>query len=132
MEKTLQDKLYTKYPRIFINKDKTKFESPLYYGLCCGSGWFDLIDHLCSSIQDYLDRNPEVHQVEANQVKEKFGYLNFYTSGGDSTTFEMIRDAESKSRSVCETCGSTEDVARGKGSWIKYLCINCRNEADNI
>lgn len=131
MRKELDEELCKKYPRIFINRNKTKFESCMYWGFSCGDGWYDLIDQLCNSLQDYLDRNPEVPQVEATQVKEKFGYLNFYTNGGNATTFKMIREAESKSTNICETCGSIEEVAKIKGSWIKYLCLNCRNEADN-
>lgn len=127
MRKELDDKLCIKYPRIFANRNKTKYESPFYYGFEHGDGWFDLLDQLCDCIQDYLDRNPTVPQVVVNQVKEKFGTLNFYVSGGDDTTRAMISQAGKDSENICESCGSNDRVTNTKG-WIKYLCVDCMEE----
>ena len=59
-------------------------------------------------------------QVVASQVKEKFGTLRFYYSGGDDIVSGIERMAESMTAVTCETCG-----APGKsrsGGWIQTLC----------
>lgn len=59
-------------------------------------------------------------QVVAVQVKEKFGTLRFYYSGGDDFVSGIEHMAESMTAVTCETCG-----APGKsrsGGWIQTLC----------
>ena len=67
----------------------------------------------------------KVWQVEAVQVKEKFGGLRFYVNGADETANAYIDFAESLSFRVCEYCGSTKDVSQTKTGWIKTLCQEC-------
>lgn len=62
----------------------------------------------------------KVHQVVAMQVKEKFGTLRFYYSGGDSEVSGMVRMAETMSALTCETCGSPGHTRNG--GWIRTLC----------
>ena len=61
-----------------------------------------------------------VHQVTLDQVKEKFGTLRFYYTGGDSVIDGMVRMAESMSGVMCEECG-TPGERRG-GGWVRTLC----------
>jgi hypothetical protein len=107
------DDLAAKYPKIF--KPDFYFE--------CGDGWYNLLDTLCKCIQDHLDRGRgdiPTAQVVADQVKEKFGELRFYVTGGDHTTEGMIDMAEEMSRHICEVCGDRGEVR--SGSWIRTLC----------
>jgi len=67
-------------------------------------------------------------QVEATQVKEKFGTLRFYINHGDDHIYGMIWLAEVMSAGICEMCGTTADVVPSTGGWIKYLCPKCREE----
>ena len=67
-----------------------------------------------------LDVVPEVEQVVLDQVKEKFGTLRFYYSGGDDVIDGMVRMAESMSGCICETCGDAGKVRHG--GWIRTLC----------
>lgn len=94
------------------------------WGFECGDGWHGLILDLCVLLQAYLDLHPEVTQVEACQVKEKFGGLRFYTDGGDYLTDKMVEGAEACSYQVCEVCGSISGVHQTEG-WIKTLCQKC-------
>jgi len=65
-------------------------------------------------------------QVEATQVKEKFGGLRFYINGGDDEVYGMISFAEHLSYHICEQCGSTENVkVRSPRGWISTLCDRC-------
>ena len=77
MRQELQDKLFEKYPKIFAQKDLPKTETCMCWGICVPDEWYDLIDSLCESIQVYVD-NHEIDQIEATQVKTKFGTLCFY------------------------------------------------------
>ncbi len=115
------------FPLIFQGKDKPITESLIPFGLECGNGWFSLINDLCIRMQDYLDKHPEVEQVEATQVKEKYGGLRFYVSGGDEATDKMIAEAERDSYAICEKCGSTVGVHQTKG-WIQTLCLKCNTK----
>ena len=79
------------------------------WGIDCGDGWYWLIDRLCAAIQGYVDgKNGEVSQVEAAQVKEKFGTLRFYVDGADEHVRSWIQYTEYLSAHICEECGHTE------------------------
>ena len=54
-------------------------ETCMCWGIDTGDGWYDLIDTLCGLLQFNTDRN-RCPQVEATQVKEKYGTLSFYYS----------------------------------------------------
>ncbi|HSG31415.1 MAG TPA: hypothetical protein VLB82_07710 [Thermodesulfobacteriota bacterium] len=133
MKKELQDKLFKKYPKIFRQKDLPMSETCMCWGIACGDGWYTLIDNLCFSLQFDTDRN-NYPQVEARQVKEKFGGLCFYYQINASQDPDrsrkcgaiegMIDFAELMSSSICEECGSNQDVSQTSG-WIKTVCKNC-------
>ena len=124
--------LCQKYPKIF--KSRSNSEQPLdTWGLECDDGWFDLIDTLCGKIQSHIDwrsknfqdiEQLEELQVVAEQVKEKFGGLRFYVSGGDDTTNAFISFAETMSHKICETCGNPGKQQGDKG-WIHAACDPC-------
>lgn len=59
-------------------------------------------------------------QVVAIQVKEKFGTLRFYYSGGDDIVSGIERMADSMSAVMCEKCGAPGRSRRG--GWIRTLC----------
>jgi hypothetical protein len=63
---------------------------------------------------------PEVQQVTLDQVKEKFGTLRFYYTGGDDHISGMVCLAEGMSVTTCEDCGSPAE--RRNGGWIRTLC----------
>jgi hypothetical protein len=144
MKESLDQQLCNKYPLIFADRNKSATESCMYWGFSCSDGWYNIIDMLCSNIQGHinhvnkrriqlLENNPhnleipkEIPQVVAQQVKEKFGTLNFYYQGGDDTISGMVRMAESISAVTCEQCGAPGDT-RGPG-WIKTLCDLHRKE----
>jgi hypothetical protein len=73
-------------------------------------------------------KDEEEWQVEATQVKEKFGQLRFYINHEDNIIHGMIRLAEVMSKGICEMCGTTENVTSTKGGWVKYLCPKCHEE----
>ena len=111
----MQDYFPKVYPKMFVGK---------YGGVACGAGWFYILDKLCANIQHHIDwknKNEEVvKQVTIDQIKEKFGCLRFYYSGGDEYISGMVTLAESMSGVTCEECGSIGE--RRSGGWIRTLC----------
>lgn len=82
--------------------------------------------------EEYLNATPRVvrepvSQVVLQQVKEKFGTLRFYYSGGDEQIYGMVRMAESMSAVTCEECGNPGRSRRG--GWIRTLCDKHAEEA---
>ena len=59
MNQELQDKLFSKYPKIF--KDLEYIE--------CGDGWYTIIDTLCHSIQGHLNQEEmeRIYNTEHNE-----------------------------------------------------------------
>ena len=121
-----------KYPKIFKTSE-FKNEPIDMWGLECDDGWFDLIDVLCSRIQSHVDwRSKNIQEAEelsnlqvvAEQIKEKFGGLRFYVSGGDDITEAFISFAETMSMKICETCGNPGKQKSISG-WIHTACDPC-------
>jgi hypothetical protein len=137
--------LYEKYPEMFSNRHKSRRESCMSFGVECGLGWYDILDAICWKIQkneeniseriairnkyqkpnDESDLNYE--PVKFDQIKEKFGGLRVYFSGGDDYIRGVISMAESFSYKICEICG--ERGQPNKGGWIVTLCDKCRNKS---
>ena len=69
---------------------------------------------------DFRSVPESIPQVTLDQIKEKFGTLRFYYTGGDDIIDGMVRMAESMSAVTCETCGNPGQQ-RG-GGWIRTLC----------
>ena len=130
MKKELEDKLYAKYPKIFVQRKLPMTQTCMCWGIETGDGWYWLIDNLCEVLQWDIDHFKDP-QIEATQVKEKFGTLRFYTNGENDEQGGMISLAEFMSGSICENCGSTEDVTQTKG-WIVTLCKKCLKKREEL
>lgn len=79
------------------------------------------IDDDLKDLEPQLRHVPEAcPQVVAMQVKEKFGTLRFYYSGGDDIVRGIERMADSMSAVMCEECGAPGRSRRG--GWIRTLC----------
>jgi hypothetical protein len=63
---------------------------------------------------------PKIQQVVVSQVKEKFGTLRFYYSGGDAHIDGLVSMAEAMSACTCEECGAPG--RRSTGGWISVRC----------
>ena len=73
-----------------------------------------------------------IPQLEAAQVKEKYGTLRFYLSSYPSNdkvgakVREAISFAESMSVCTCELCGMPGDLSAEQGRWLTVRCDVCR------
>jgi len=101
----------------------------------CKAGNFDLFEESMKDLTnpEYKEKRrqeiingelrviPEVcAQVTVDQVKEKFGTLRFYYTGGDDYISGLVSMAESMSAVTCEECGAPGK--RVGGGWISTLC----------
>jgi hypothetical protein len=153
MNQELDKALCEKYPLIFRDRHGDMSKTCMVWGMCCGDGWYNILDRMCRLIQNHIDHSykqikwntewnarvndpdhvwtafvareerpiPEpVEQVIAIQVKEKFGGLRFYYSGGDDTIRGIVYMAEEMSYVTCEECGSPGKA--NDGPWIRTLC----------
>jgi hypothetical protein len=78
---------------------------------------------------EWIEKNaPRIFEppltIQIDQIKEKFGGLRFYYSGGDDEIAGMVSLAESLSYKICESCGSTKNIGYTKG-WITTMCQEC-------
>lgn len=155
MNEKLEQYLYNKYPVLFSEHTGSMKQTCMCWGCSHGNGWFFLLNQLCKQITDYIEnqhRNVEmcdewdkkkkkngeetierpswskekIPPVVFNQIKEKFGCLRVYSSGGDSTTMAIIKCAEAASYFICEECGRDDwTVGHTKAVWIKTICSEC-------
>ncbi len=123
--------LFEKYPKLYAQKDLPSSKSLMCYGFP-GDGWFELIDALSFDIQNLCDQKG--FQVEAIQVKSKWGGLRFYITSTDScdvdnSDYEILRKlisaAESKSFNVCQLCSNAIKES-GRRSLRNNFCSGCK------
>jgi hypothetical protein len=72
---------------------------------------------------DFREVPESIPQVTLDQVKEKFGTLRFYYSGGDDYIDGMVSLAESLTGVTCESCGNVGE--RRGGGWVHTYCTPC-------
>ena len=77
---------------------------------------------------DFREIPESISQVTLDQVKEKFGTLRFYYSGGDDAIDGMVRMAESMSGVTCEECSAPAQT-HGPG-WIRTICESCEEKRE--
>ena len=139
MNHLLEVHLTKTYPKLFRDMYGDKKKTCMAWGCACGDGWFFLLEHLCGNIQRHIDHRKEmikkgfkedtISQVVFLQVKEKFGALRIYYSGGDQYIGNIITYTESLSCWICENCGKfNQEVGRTGKGWIQSLCVECATE----
>jgi len=112
-------------------------ETAMCWGFSCGDGWYNILNLLMSNIQHHIDHNnknfekgytqyKQVPQVTLDQVKEKFGTLRFYYTGGDDYVRGLVSMAESMSAVTCESCGNPGKQTGG--GWIRTICEPCEDK----
>ena len=129
-----QQELIQKYPKIFEPYEGNP------YGVNWGipDTWIQLVDDLCGAIQSHVDHwkiwdkdgEHRCSQVKCTQVKEKFGSLRFYYSGGDAQVDGMVSLAAHMSYYICIDCGSREHLGRTEG-WVSTKCQSCAEKNED-
>jgi hypothetical protein len=97
--------------------------NPYNYHFAVGDGWYKLIKSLIIKIKKEDTKKNYITQV--TQIKEKWGGLRFYTNGTSSKNWDYIHFAESKSHTICESCGAQSNVGILNTGWLTTKCIKC-------
>jgi hypothetical protein len=133
MKQELDKLLCEKYPKMMVNRNSPMTETCMCWGFECGDGWYNILNQLMGNIQHHIDwknRNGEVvPQVTLDQVKEKFGTLRFYYTGGDDYISGMVTMAEAMSGCTCESCGNPAE-RDSNGGWVRTICDPCEEQRD--
>lgn len=131
MKDELQNELYNNYWSLFRDVGKSPAESCMAFGIECGDGWYEILSSLCFLIHQYeknieAQTKPNYYPVKFHQIKEKFGGLRVYFSGGDDYLDGLVEMAERWSYRTCEICG--EKGKPNQKGWITTLCNSCREK----
>lgn len=122
--KDFEKEMADKYPYLYADLYDKK--SCMYYGICVGAGWNNIIRNASEKIETIilsLSEN-ERHLYKAAQIKAKFGTLRWYQSHHHDQIQEIIGAAEKESASTCEMCGAKAEK-RIKNHWMQTRCTSC-------
>ena len=125
MNRDLERDLQARFPRFFRDLYGDPRETCMSRGCEFADGWYRLLERLCEELEPVAP--PE---FRFDQVKEKFGQMRVYTSGGNEETARLIWKAREESLRVCEECGATEGVTTEWTPWLRTLCRSCRDSHD--
>jgi hypothetical protein len=106
---------------------------PEPYGLECGAGWKNIIDHTHDKLK-YIDPDYKIIQI-----KEKFGGLRYYFDSSlyyGSIAHEIMNDiilgAELEASRTCELCGANKSSdkveIRVHKYWYFGYCQSCADK----
>ena len=102
---------HIKFCKVFPKLNKWEYNKPV----------FAFIEKFRKRYRKYIKYswvNPPA--VKIDQIKEKFGELRFYYSGGDEQVAGMVRMAEYLCNQTCEATGKP-GVLCVRGGWYKTL-----------
>jgi hypothetical protein len=125
MNRDLVRALQARFPRFFRDLYGDPRETCMSRGCEFADGWYPLLERLCEELEPVAP--PE---FRFTQVKEKFGEMRVYASGGNEETERLIRQACEESLRVCEECGATEGVTAEWKRWFRSLCPSCGDFQD--
>jgi hypothetical protein len=144
-----QQSLISTFPKLY-RETSPEYRSSMNSGLSIGDGWYELVFQLSKDLESAAKSeklDPDTDQwPAATQVKSKFGSLRFYCRTGNkkeqnyvyesfgevisyrpfptsSLLAELIKKAETSSKSICEECGKPGSMRAT--DWIKTLCEVC-------
>ncbi len=103
------------------------------FGIECGKGWEKLYGPVIEKINKYNEEHLD-DPIRVEQVKEKWGTLRIYVSSAPKEIYDLIEEAERKSRYVCEDCGFQDNEkvkTRNIMGWYRTLCEKCFNSCIN-
>lgn len=124
----VEDKLLCEsFPILYGQRHGSMRETTMYWGFGCGSGWFKVIYDLSAKLEAINVKLLSFGQIQATQVKEKFGLLRFYTDRSNKEVDALICEAERESSRTCEHCGKPGKLR--EGGWEKTLCDDCAKPA---
>lgn len=103
----------------------SRFDNDAFIGFWPPLGWLELVEE----IHEHLLPNPN---YRIWQVKEKFGGLRFYAYGLTEKERVFVHAKEKESTSICQQCGSRENVNLYNKGPRMTLCASCEKAVPSI
>lgn len=122
MTQELQNALLVDFPKLYAQYNDPMSQTCMCWGFECGDGWAKLIRTISEALSKI--------DVQAVQVKEKFGTLRFYVGGPDWAEADKILHELDTSHETCEECGNIGSMHYA-GYWMKTLCKECAEKIGN-
>jgi len=125
MRQELEKRLVTEFPTFFRDMWGDPRKTCMAWGCSHGDGWYPILYELCQGLlaESLKDPSTDFHFL---QIKEKFGRLTLYHSGGNKEMCCLIDEAEKKSESICEECGVGGVSIDYTLPWYRALCEGCK------
>jgi|ERR1700674_78019 len=130
MRRELDEKLCQLAPHLFVDRHASMQTTAMCWGFDVGDGWYSLLEEAAKKLEPLIAaaiaKDPKAWEFgyyRASQVKEKYGTLRFYLSGGTDEMYAIINKAVEQSSKTCETCGKPGKI-RGRG-WYYIRCASC-------
>ena len=112
----------TKYPNLFGPSPFEGFDANSTY-VEVPKGWYPLLDAMFEEIEAVIAQDASTW-IALDQIKEKYGTLRVYFTGGNDRIDDIVERYEERSESTCERCAS-EDATQQRQGWIRTLCPSC-------
>lgn len=97
----------------------------------CGKGWWPLIEEAKNIVDTWNKENLDKEPIVFQQIKEKYGQLVLCLNAAPKEIWNKIDALEEESYTICEYCGSTENVdTREIKGWIYTVCDKCAKELE--
>lgn len=109
MRVELDEILRSRHAKIFFRMNRKNLPRR---AIGCGDGWFPLLNHLCTSLQERtdLDGAPQLFLQELNTVN---GQLQFEDYGSTDVVHRaLIKFAKALAMQTCECCGAPGTLVR--------------------
>ncbi len=114
------------------NHEEIKAEYQEYFMDCndfsIGGGWLPIIEAFLElvNVDKELGLDPLEEPIKLLQIKEKFGALRIYYTGGSDQCADWVDFAEALSGKICEYCGRPSTTRTVEP--VKNLCEPCVGE----
>jgi hypothetical protein len=113
MNATLQCVLRATHPRLLA-------KTPIGVG----DGWYFLLSDLFNQLDAECHTMPQHKRPTVENVEQKYGSLRVNLTSSTAALDGLILEAESKSETICERCG-TPGALRSDKYWWETLCNEC-------
>ena len=116
--------------RITSGELRTKYKDVLDCDFECLDGWLPLIQSVLQVSQNRAQREG-LTDFKFLQIKEKFGCLRMYHTGGSDYIAGVVDTAEYQSCKICEVCGAPGEFRVNHG-WYQTLCDEHNQEPTDV
>lgn len=95
------------------------------------TGWRKAFgEQMCQEIMDELVKENIVDEYYPVQVKEKYGFLRWYTNFSTKELDNIVRKYEDLSEKTCIICGAP--ATKYTVGWISPYCDKCASKYDTV